>query len=150
MLMKNPNQQEHLSEYQQVATCAIIKKQDKYLVAQRSSNMKYPLKWEFPGGRLEAHETLEECVIREIKEELGVGIEIIEYWGSAESLDPVYPLHLHGYFCRITNGIPRCIEHQEVKWLKLEELKSLSWAKSDLYFVNKLITKADSKEGKKL
>ena len=146
MLMKSLNQQEHLTEHLPVATCAIIKKQGKYLVAQRSSVMKYPLKWEFPGGRLEVHETLEECVIREIKEELGVDIEILEYWGSVESLDPVYPLHLHGYFCRIISGIPRCLEHQDIKWLGPEELKSMSWASSDLPFVEKLIRKADENQ----
>ncbi len=55
-------------------TCAIILFQNKILVTQRSESMKLPLKWEFPGGKLEPGESEEACIIREIKEELNLNI----------------------------------------------------------------------------
>ena len=57
--------------------CAIILKDDKILVTQRSEKMSLPLKWEFPGGKIENDETAENCILREIKEELNIEIEII-------------------------------------------------------------------------
>ncbi len=59
-------------------TCAIIFLNDKVLVTQRSSKMKLPLKWEFPGGKLENNENEINCIKREIKEELNIEIEIIK------------------------------------------------------------------------
>lgn len=61
-----------------VSCAIIINDENKVFVAQRSSEMHPPLKWEFPGGKIEEDETAEESLIREIKEELGVDIEIIQ------------------------------------------------------------------------
>lgn len=58
-------------------TCAIIIVKDKILVTQRSEKMKLPLKWEFPGGKIEGNESEIDCVKREIKEEINIEIEII-------------------------------------------------------------------------
>ncbi|MBK6285706.1 MAG: NUDIX domain-containing protein [Draconibacterium sp.] len=57
-------------------TCAIIIKNGRILVTQRKANSSHPLNWEFPGGKLNSGETLEYCIIREIKEELDIEIEI--------------------------------------------------------------------------
>jgi 8-oxo-dGTP diphosphatase len=59
-------------------TCAIIIFGNKILAAQRSEKMKLPLKWEFPGGKVEENENNEECIVREIKEEINVEIEIVK------------------------------------------------------------------------
>ena len=57
-------------------TCAIIEHNNKVLITQRSAKMALPLKWEFPGGKIEKNETAEACLIREILEELDVNIKI--------------------------------------------------------------------------
>lgn len=57
-------------------TCAVIRDGEQYLICQRSEKMKSPLKWEFPGGKVEEGESLEECLLREIKEELDIKITI--------------------------------------------------------------------------
>jgi 8-oxo-dGTP diphosphatase len=59
-------------------TCAIILKDEKILVAQRNEKMKLPLKWEFPGGKLEFNESETECIKREIKEEININIEVLQ------------------------------------------------------------------------
>jgi 8-oxo-dGTP diphosphatase len=58
-------------------TCAIILVDSKILVTQRSEKMKLPLKWEFPGGKLELDEKEDDCVMREIKEELNIEIKVL-------------------------------------------------------------------------
>ena len=58
-------------------TCAIISFDEKTLVVQRNETMALPLKWEFPGGKIEPAESEEDCIIREIKEELNIKIELI-------------------------------------------------------------------------
>ena len=65
-------------------TCAIIEFVDKVLVVQRSIKMNLPLKWEFPGGKIEEGEREEECIVREIKEELNLDIEISKKLNSTE------------------------------------------------------------------
>lgn len=59
-------------------TCAIIIKENKIFVAQRSEIMKLPLKWEFPGGKLEENESEIECIKREIKEEINIEIDVVK------------------------------------------------------------------------
>ena len=62
-------------------TAAIIRQDGKYLICQRAHDDSLPLMWEFPGGKLEPGETLEECIIRECQEELGVDIRICGEYG---------------------------------------------------------------------
>jgi 8-oxo-dGTP diphosphatase len=114
-------------------TCAIIEKDDKILCAQRSECMNLPLKWEFPGGKVENGETFESCIIREIEEELGLDISIIE------ALPPSifqYPnakeICLLPFICRIKTGKINLKEHKQIKWLSLSELKTLDWAAADI------------------
>lgn len=114
-------------------TCAIIEKDGKVLCAQRSELMNLPLKWEFPGGKVEAGETNENCIVREIEEELGLKISILD------SLPPSifqYPnskeICLLPFICRIEAGEINLKEHKQIKWLSLSELKTLDWAAADI------------------
>ncbi|WP_251795780.1 MULTISPECIES: NUDIX domain-containing protein [unclassified Arenibacter] len=61
-----------------IVTCAIIESENQVLVVQRSENMKLPLKWEFPGGKIEKGESEQDCLIREIREELNIEIELMK------------------------------------------------------------------------
>ncbi|EAX47152.1 NUDIX hydrolase [Thermosinus carboxydivorans Nor1] len=63
-------------------TAAIIINDGKVLIAQRAENQKLAGKWEFPGGKIESGETPEECLIREINEELGINIEVNDFFGK--------------------------------------------------------------------
>ncbi|MBR8537104.1 (deoxy)nucleoside triphosphate pyrophosphohydrolase [Carboxylicivirga sediminis] len=113
-------------------TCAIIVDNGRILAALRSRQMSQSWKWEFPGGKIDKGETAEECVIREIKEELNILITV------SESLTPTihsYPdktIELIPFICSIKEGTVTAVEHEKVSWFSLEELKSLNWADADL------------------
>lgn len=117
-------------------TCAIIEHEQKVLCAQRSTEMDLPLKWEFPGGKVEDQEELEECLKREIKEELGVKIKILERLPSSK----------HKYLeKKIINLIPfRCSlqtfeielkEHLRIEWVLPKKLSQFDWAEADIPIV---------------
>lgn len=113
--------------------CALITGHNgEILVTQRSSVMRLPLKWEFPGGKLEPGETEEECIIREIGEELGICVGIIKRLPSSVYDDGKQVIRLIPFECTIIKGEIRLAEHAAYLWLKPEELPGLDWAEADL------------------
>ncbi len=104
-------------------TCAlIIDNQNRLFAAQRSSKMSLPLKWEFPGGKIELNESSEECLIREIKEELNIDIKIVENLPSNIYAYPSIVIQLIPFICRQIDGIITLKEHSNFKWLSTNEL----------------------------
>lgn len=120
--------------------CAIIYNDDKILIAQRSERMALPLKWEFPGGKIEKGEDKNTALQREIKEELDMDIEV------GEALEPIiyhyenFSISLYPYLC--TSSSKKFIkrEHREICWEKIENLKKYDWAAADVPVVNTLLT----------
>src|SRR6185436_13382943 len=106
-------------------TCAVILKEGKILVAQRSDSMKQALKWEFPGGKVEAHETAEQCLLREIKEELNITIEIIQQLPIHEYDYGSFAIQLMPFVCKYIAGDIILAEHKDYQWLLKEELPTL-------------------------
>jgi A/G-specific adenine glycosylase len=78
--------------------------------------------WEFPGGKLEPNETLAECVVREIQEELGIEIAVLEHFMTLEHAYTHFKVTLSVHHCLHISGEPQPIECDEVKWVVLEEL----------------------------
>jgi len=123
-------------------SCAIILNSiGKILVTQRSATMPLPLKWEFPGGKIEIGETAEECLTREIKEELNIEIEIT---GSLSPNDHQYPnklIRLIPFICRQTGGDIALKEHAEYKWIEAKDLLDLDWAEADVGVVGEYLNR---------
>lgn len=116
-----------------LVTCAIIlNSKRQILVTQRSATMNLPLKWEFPGGKLEVGETAEECLIREIKEELNIRIEIT---ASLPSNDHQYPdklIRLIPFTCKYLGDEIQLKEHTAFRWMEVQDLMDLDWADADI------------------
>lgn len=120
-------------------TCAIILLNDKTLVVQRSSSMKLPLKWEFPGGKLEPGESEEDCIKREIREELNIEIEIISKLTPSIYEYPTISIRLIPFLANYCSGVITLNEHKEYRLLSKEELSNLDWADADLPILNEYL-----------
>jgi len=113
-------------------TCAIILRDNKILVTQRSEKMNLPLKWEFPGGKIEENETPENCLLREIKEELNLEIELLEKLEVKCFNYNTFSINLIPFISKYLAGEIVLAEHKNFKWLTKEELKFLDWASADI------------------
>ena len=116
--------------------CAIIEMDGKVLAVQRSESMSLPLKWEFPGGKLENDESEEECIKREINEELQIDIEPYLKLSSSVYCYPDFTIELIPFVSKFINGNLKLIEHKRSLWLYKEELLSVDWAEADLPIIN--------------
>ena len=96
---------------------AIIKKDNLYLVTQRNRDKYMGLKWEFPGGKVEANETLQEALIREIYEELNININVYEKVAEEKYKDSEINIVLHYFLCSIKDGDISLNEHEAMEWV---------------------------------
>ncbi|WP_338754837.1 (deoxy)nucleoside triphosphate pyrophosphohydrolase [Bacillus sp. FJAT-52991] len=117
---------------------AVIIENGKILCAQRGERQILPLKWEFPGGKIEQGESPEEALRREIEEEMHCKIEIGEQVEHTVYEYDFGIVHLTTFFCRIVEGKPVLTEHVAIKWLAPHELTSLDWAPADIPAIEKL------------
>ena len=114
-----------------VVSGALIRMGQKFLLAQRRHDVRFALLWEFPGGRIEAHETPEQCVVREMKEELGLLVKPLRLAGTFEDELPDLKIFVYLYECEITSGSPQCLECENWGWFSLSKIKDLSLAPLD-------------------
>ncbi len=119
-------------------TAAVILKQDgleaedcSVLLAQRPSKGLLAGLWEFPGGKLEKEETLEQCLIREIQEELGVTVIIKAPFGSYRHAYTHFRVTLYAYLCEIENQSPQALAAQQIRWVRLDQLDEYPMGKID-------------------
>lgn len=94
--------------------------------------MSLPLKWEFPGGKIRPNEEPEDCLCREIAEELGLQISTSEPLEPTTHNYPNFTITLYPFICSITSGKIELYEHAAVTWLPPGELSKLDWAEADL------------------
>jgi len=116
-----------------VVACALVDADGRVLVARRPEGRSMAGLWEFPGGKLEPGETPEACLVRELREELGIDTEesclapftFVSH--AYESFHLLMPL----YVCRIWRGLPRPREGQELRWLRPQDLERLAMPPAD-------------------
>lgn len=111
--------------------CAIIENRGKVLSVQRSESMSLPLKWEFPGGKINDGESPEECLKRELFEELGIEVAVTQSLPLVTYHYPAFTVTLYPFICKIVAGEIILREHVAVAWLQPCELHTLDWAEAD-------------------
>lgn len=94
--------------------------------------------WEFPGGKTELGETLQDALKREIREELDAEIEVGHLLRTINYDYPSFHLTMHCFKCRLIERDFTLLEHEAAKWLKPEELESVKWLPADEEFINEL------------
>ena len=119
---------------------AIIVDREKILCVRRGKGKHdyTSYKYEFPGGKIEEEESKEEALVREISEELNVGIEVEKFFMSTTHSYPDFTITLHSFVCKIAQGEITLSEHTEYKWLLPQELKSVTWTDADKEIVEAL------------
>lgn len=116
--------------------CAIIEHDGKILAVQRSERMNLPLKWEFPGGKIKQGESPEQCVVREVSEELNVRITVGPSLPSVSHDYPDFSVTLYPFICSVVSGEITLHEHKALLWLSSPELWSLDWVVADFPIIS--------------
>jgi 8-oxo-dGTP diphosphatase len=112
--------------------CAVIRDGPLYLAVQRSPEMRDPGLWEFPGGKVEAGETVFSCLHRELQEELGIKVKICGAVRAQTVIIGERRILLYPLLCTPNGGQFELKEHSDARWLPLLELRQLPFCEADL------------------
>ncbi|MBI2670255.1 MAG: (deoxy)nucleoside triphosphate pyrophosphohydrolase [Candidatus Yanofskybacteria bacterium] len=117
---------------------AIIEKDGEFLIAKRKKGKHLEEKWEFPGGKIEVHETPEKCLERELKEEFGILVKARNF--VAESIFDYgnVKIRLLGYKAKYISGEFNLNDHDEIKWVVADELVKFDLAEADIPLAKKV------------
>lgn len=116
---------------------AVIVKDNKVFATQRGYG-EFKDGWEFPGGKVEAGETPESALVREIHEELDTDIYVEKHLTTVEHDYPTFHLSMKCYLCSVVSGSLTLLEHENAKWLGYDELYSVAWLPADIKVVEAL------------
>jgi 8-oxo-dGTP diphosphatase len=119
---------------------ALIERDGKILIARRKKGMQMERLWEFPGGKLEPGETPEECLRRELREELGVEADVGEFVGSGYHAARHGPaIELHVYRAYTVSGDFSLVDHDEIRWVERADLVNYEFPEADTPVIAKLL-----------
>ena len=116
---------------------AIIRDGDRIFATERGYG-DFKDGWEFPGGKVEAGETPQQALKREIEEELNTEIEVGDYLTTVEYDYPKFHLTMKCYWARIVEGKPVLLEHEAARWLTKETLDTVSWLPADSTIIEEI------------
>lgn len=119
----------------QVVAGIIKDKENKIFIAQRNLKKSQGGLWEFPGGKIEVNESREHALIRELQEELDITVEVNKYVGEKTFEYPDKLINLIAFECKIISGEVKLEEHEDSKWVRIEELKNFKFSPSDEFIV---------------
>ena len=110
---------------------ALIWEEDRFLACQRPAHKARALLWEFVGGKVEPHETKAEALIRECKEELDVTVQVEDVFMEVTHVYPDLTVHLTLFHARIAEGTPKKLEHNDIRWITVEEIDQFPFCPAD-------------------
>ena len=121
---------------------ALIRRDGKVFATQRGYG-NYKDWWEFPGGKIEAGETPEQALVREIREELAADITVGRYLTTVEYDYPEFHLSMACYWCSVREGHLTLLEHEAAAWLPLNDLRQVNWLPADVLVIEEIERQAD-------
>ncbi len=117
---------------------ALIRDGDRFMICQRPEGKARALLWEFVGGKVEPGETQREALIRECREELGVTVAVGELFMELEHVYPDIVITLSLFNAVIESGTPRLLEHNDLRWIRVEEIDDYEFCPADRDILKKL------------
>ena len=117
---------------------ALIWDQDKFMICQRPAHKARGLLWEFVGGKVESGETKEQALIRECQEELAVTLDVGEIFMDVIYEYPDLAVHLTLFHASIQEGVPKKLEHNDIRWITVGEIDQYAFCPADEEILNKL------------
>lgn len=117
---------------------ALIWAGDKFMICQRPEHKTRGLLWEFVGGKVEPGETKEQALIRECKEELNVTVAVHEVYMEVIHEYPDLTVHLTLFRAEIAEGTPQKLEHNDIRWITVEEIPNYDFCPADDVILRKL------------
>lgn len=117
---------------------ALIWDGDRFLACQRPPHKARGLLWEFVGGKVEAGESRQEALIRECREELDVAVAVGELFMELVHEYPDLTVRLSLYHATITEGTPKMLEHNDIRWIRIRDIDSLEFCPADTDIINRL------------
>jgi 8-oxo-dGTP diphosphatase len=117
---------------------AIIRKNDEILITQRLDGVHLARLWEFPGGKVEAGESLEAALRREIQEELGIKIRVEDEFFTVDYDYPSKSVRLHFFNCVVLEGEVRPLDVADLRWIKPHDIGNYKFPPADVDLVEKL------------
>jgi 8-oxo-dGTP diphosphatase len=121
---------------------ALIRDHDRFMICQRPKGKARPLLWEFPGGKVEPGETKEQALIRECREELAVTLRANDVFLELIHEYPDITVHLTLFNAEITDGSPKKLEHNDIRWITAGEIPQYAFCPADREILNKLIAQS--------
>lgn len=119
---------------------ALIWDKDKFLICQRPANKARGLLWEFVGGKVESSETKEQALIRECQEELSITVSPADIFAEVIHEYPDTTINLTLFNCTVVEGVPKLLEHNDLKWITPHEIPQYVFCPADTEII-KLIQK---------
>lgn len=131
-----------------VGAAVVTNRKGELLIAQRRDKDMLGGLWEFPGGKQEPGETIQQCIARELKEELGIHVEVGVFLVTVKHAYSHFTMEMHTHFARIRAGRPRPIECKDYRWVTLGELRTFAYSKADLKVIDALEQRSQTMEEK--
>ena len=116
---------------------AVLHKNGTFLGTQRGYG-EFEGGWEFPGGKIEAGESPQDALLRELKEELGIDAAVEQFLMTVECNYPQFHLIMHCYLCSAAGGEIQLREHKSARWMDREQLDDVEWLPADRDVVKKI------------
>lgn len=117
---------------------ALIWDNNKFMICQRSKHKTRGLLWEFVGGKTEVGESKEKALIRECREELDVSIIVEDVFMDVIHQYEDITVHLTLFNSKIINGVPKLIEHNDIKWIRASEIDNYNFCPADYEILDKI------------
>ena len=128
------------SIHKKIGVAVIVNEQQEILIDKRLPTGVMANMWEFPGGKIEAGETPQICIQREIKEELGVDVKIDRHLIDITHPYPEFTVTLSVYLCQIISGNPQPLECAEVRWVKVAQLGDFEFPEANQDIISAIET----------